>query len=164
MNRLARALLPIAHRALALPPSQRHDDEDLLAAALDSLDGFLAVPTPSRYLIALRALGSLSRLRRRSADVDRLARRSINAELDRLDTRALAGAPIEALRSLPADPRVGRRIQALTALLDAHRELALRVRAPERLRAKVTVPGEHARKLGRVTDRRKRPVARARRA
>jgi hypothetical protein len=134
MSRLARALLPIAHRALSLPPAL--DDENTLAEAYDALDGFLAVPVASRYLRATRALRALSLHRRRSVELGRLARRSIDAQLARL---AEAGAPVEALRALPADPRAGRRLQALAALLETHRAVASRVRAPEKLRAKVIV-------------------------
>jgi hypothetical protein len=145
MSRLARALLPIAHRALSLPAA--HDDENTLAEAYDALDGFLAVPVASRYLRATRALRALSLHRRRSVELGRLARRSIDAQLERL---ARAGTDVDELRSLPADPRAGRRLQALAALLEAHRAVAVRVRAPEKLRAKVVVQ-----KSGRRTDRRR---------
>jgi hypothetical protein len=139
MSRLARALLPTARRALCLPPAQGAQDAALLAAAYDALDGFLAEPVASRYLRAVRSLDELSRLRRSAGEIDRLARRSLDAELDRLERLSVAATPVDALRSLPADARAGRRIQALAALLEAHRSIAQRVRAPERLRAKLEV-------------------------
>lgn len=163
MNVLARALLPVAHRALALPPARPLEDEPRLLAALDAIDGFLAQPVASRYLVATRTLDELTRLRRRSAQVDILARRSLDAELVRLQTRAVLPAgegaegtdPIDALRALPADPRAGRRLQALGALLEAHRELALRSRAPETHRAKMAKP-EGAGAQKRKGERRKK--------
>jgi len=152
MSTLARALLPIAHQTLALPCAG-DDDEPLLRTAYDALDGFLAEPIASRYLSAVRALAALSRLRRRSVELGRLARRALDFQLDRLGQLAVPGVPVEALRALPADPRAGRRIQALAGLLEAHREIAQRVRAPERLRARIeVVPGDERR----AADRRGR--------
>ncbi len=170
MNTLARALVPIAHRAFCLPVARPIEDEPLLAFALDAIDGFLAAPVASRYLTAARALGELTRLRRRSTTLEKLARRSLDVELGRLD--ALLPTPgsdqpsaIEQLRALPPDPRAGRRIQALAALLEAHRALAVRVRAPEQHRARITLPegaAEPARRRG--VDRRSARVPRKRRA
>ena len=136
MSRLARALLPVAHGALALPATA--GDEALLEGAYDALDGFLAEPIAARYLRAVRALRTLSAHRRRSPEIQRLSRRSLDAELDKLE-RSQAGLGIVGLRSLPADPSAGRRIAALALLLEAHREIAQRVRAPEQLRARVEV-------------------------
>ena len=158
MNVLARALVPIAQHALSLPVARPVEDEPLLAAALDAVDGFLATPCASRYLTAARSLSDLARLRTRSTQVETLARRSLRYELDRLDTLlgdesvgtpAVAGAEpaapsmatvISPLRSLPPDPRAGRRIQALAALIEAHHTIAQRVRAPEQHRARLALP------------------------
>ncbi len=91
-----------------------------------------------------------------------MARRAIDAELDQLAHSALLprtaeGATIiEQLRALPPDPRTPRRLQALSALLEAHREIALRVRAPERLRARLEIPAEGTPNRGRRVDRRDR--------
>jgi hypothetical protein len=139
MSALARSLLPIAHRVLTLPQAPEPVDAPVRGCAYDALDGFLAEPIASRYLVAVRALGALSRLRKRGVELARLARRSLDHELDRLPLPCDA---VETLRALPADPRAGQRIQALAGLLEAHREIAQRVRAPERLRARLQVqPG-----------------------
>ena len=136
MSRLAQALLPVAHNALALPATA--GDERLLATAYDTLDSFLAQPIAARYLRAVRALRSLSAHRRRSPELRRLSQRSLDAELDKFE-RAQPGLAVVGLRSLPADPSAGRRIAALALLLEAHREIAQRVRAPETHRARVNV-------------------------
>jgi hypothetical protein len=152
MSALARALLPIAHRALTLPHAPEAVDAPARGCAYDALDGFLGEPIASRYLMAVRALGALSRLRRRGVELARLAQRSLDHELDRL---SLPGDAIETLRALPADPRAGRRIQALAGLLEAHREIAQRVRAPERMRARLQVKPASG-KAARRGDRRGR--------
>ena len=170
MNPLARALVPIAHRALCLPAGRPAEDEPVLAAALDAIDGFLAAPVASRYLAAARALGALTRLRRRSTQIEKLARRSLHVELDRL--ASVLGSPssdetsaIDRLRALPPDPRAGRRVQALVALLEVHRALALRVRAPEQHRARLALPEQVPESTRRrVADRRDARVQRKRRA
>jgi hypothetical protein len=146
LSDLARMLVSTATRTLALPASPDPQDAALQTAALDTIDEFIARPAAHRYLAAVRALSQLSRLRRRIGGIERLARRAIDAELDQLAQSALLppsaeGATIiEQLRALPADPRTPRRLQALTALLEAHRAIASRVRAPERLRARLEIP------------------------
>jgi hypothetical protein len=148
MNALAQALIPTAHRALSLAPVRPSEDEPMLLAALTAVDHFVANPSASRYLVAHRSLNALARLRGRSPQIERLATRSVEAELGRLRTRALLPDsssegevdPIAVLAGLPPDPRAGRRLQALAALLEAHRALALRVRAPEAHRARLTKP------------------------
>jgi hypothetical protein len=164
LSELPRRLAATAARTLALPAAPDAEDPGLQAAALDAIDEFIASPVAHRYLAAVRALSQLSRLRRRSGGIERLARRAIDAELDQLEQSALLpqaaeGATlIEQLRALPADPRTPRRLQALAALLEAHREIALRVRAPERLRARLEMPAESpaspAVNRGRRADRR----------
>jgi hypothetical protein len=176
MSELARALVPIAHRALALPASRSSEDAPLLAGALDAIDGFLAEPVASRYLRAARALAELTRLRRRTTELEKLARRSLSIELGRLesmlpvDDDAATSAAAE-LQALPPDPRAGLRVRALVALLEAHAELAVRVRAPERHRARMALPAPGAGRPGagpalqtRGADRRGERIARKRRA
>lgn len=150
MNALARALIPTAHRALCLPSVRPSEDEPQLLAALSAIDAFLERPVASRYLVANRTLNALARLRGRSPQLERLASRSLEVELGKLRSRALlpeAAAsgdldPLTILGALPPDPRAGRRLQALSALLEVHRALALRVRAPEAHRARLTRPAE----------------------
>ena len=155
MVRLARALVPVAHRALSLPPAPPAEDEPLLESALDAIDGFLADPAASRYLYAARSLGALTRLRRRTTQVTTLARRSLDGELARLSTSALLEGELGVLSALPPDPRAGRRLQALGALLEVHRALAVRVRAPETHRAKIVAPDKP--QQARKKERRARP-------
>ncbi len=155
MNALARALIPVAHRALSLPSVRPAEDEPTLLAALAAIDGFLAQPVASRYLVANRSLDALARLRGRSPQIEKLATRAVEAELGKLRSRALLPEgvtgdgstedPLRVLAALPPDPRAGRRLQALGALLEAHRALALRVRAPEVHRARLIKPEESSR-------------------
>ena len=150
MNALARALIPVAHRALSLPSVRPAEDEPALLAALAAIDGFLTQPLASRFLVANRSLDALARLRGRSPQIEKLATRAVESELGKLRSRALlpesiagGGAtedPLLVLAALPPDPRAGRRLQALAALLEAHRALALRVRAPEAHRARLIKP------------------------
>ena len=163
-GRLAAALVPVAYRALALPPARPSEDEPLLEAALEAIDAFLATPVGSRYLVATRTLGALTKLRRRSTDLEKLARRSLDGELARLRHRAVLPdeATLDTLRALPPDPRAGRRLQALGALLEAHRLLAVRVRAPEAHRAKIVAPPE-TKVVAKKVMSRKRTDRRARR-
>ena len=149
--RLSRALIPLAHRALSLPAAAPEEDEPHLSRALDAIDGFLAAPVGSRYLMAARSLAALSRLRGRSTQVQMLARRALDGQLARLEERGVLGEQLGVLRDLPPDPRAGRRLQALGALLEAHRAIAVRVREPESHRAKIVAParGRAARKTER---------------
>ncbi|MEO6954483.1 MAG: hypothetical protein ABI321_21980 [Polyangia bacterium] len=155
-RRLARALVPVAHGALSLPRARASEDEPLLEAALEAIDAFLEAPEASRYLVATRTLRTLSRLRQRSTDLEKLARRSLDGELERLRVRAVLPdeETLDRLRALPPDPRAGRRLQALGALLEAHRLLAVRVRAPETHRAKI-VPPKEAKKDPKIATRKR---------
>jgi hypothetical protein len=170
MIRFARTLVAAAARTLALPPSpEPHDAEDarLETVALGAIDAYVASPFAHRYLAAMRALASLSCLRRRAAGTERLARRALDAEIDRLAQSALlprtddGERALEQLRALPADARAPRRLQALTALLEAHRAIALRVREPERLRAPMEMPPPGLTSRGRDRRQRGRGVLRA---
>jgi hypothetical protein len=120
---LASALLRVAMRALPRIPL------DERTPALSAIDAFVAAPGPARFLTAARLLDE----GRRAARVARLGvalqGRSFSHGLQRVRGLSFLDEELgEALSALPVDPRAGRRLEALAALLEAHDELAARVR------------------------------------
>jgi len=129
---LARALLPRALHAYRL----------LGADALAALDPFLAAPGPATFLRATRALLEAERDARLAPSSSPLAARSRDRALARaVAFPALDDATRALLQLLPADARAGSRLTALAALLEAHAELADRVREHDARRLGVLKPG-----------------------
>jgi hypothetical protein len=142
---LARALLP---RAL-------HAHRVAGAHALAALDPFLAAPGPATFLRAVRGLLEAERDARLAPSSSPLAARSRDRALARaVAFPALDDATRALLKLLPADARAGSRLTALAALLEAHAELADRVREHDQRRLGVLGPG-----LAEVALRPKKPVA-----
>jgi hypothetical protein len=126
---LARALLRRTVRLFAaVPPEAR-------GPSLAALDGFLAAPGPASYLQAVRVLGDAARAVRAAEAGEAFAERAHAHGLERV--RALdwlEPATVEALDALPIDARAGQRLRALATLLEAHQQLAGRVRQADTLR------------------------------
>jgi hypothetical protein len=118
-----RALLHTAARALpGLAP-------EVEAPALAAIDAFVADPGPARFLHAHRVLEQARRQARVVRASTTLAARSLERGLDRIRSLPFFDEELaKTLASLPCDSRAGRRLSALAALLDAHQELAARVR------------------------------------
>lgn len=124
--RLGAALATLAERTWpALSPDAR-------TGTLPALDAFITAPSPSRFLVAARALAD-ARRRSRGERIDLLlAERTFARGAARLaavsflddETRA-------ALVDQPHQAAAGRRLGALAALLDAHAELAARLRGAD---------------------------------
>ncbi len=93
------------------------------------LDAFLAQPTPSHYLAAARCLAAARRDARQSHSHSALAKRSFARGIERLRALPFVDASVPGrLSHLPVDSCAGQRLCALAALLEAHQELAARVR------------------------------------
>ena len=120
---LARALLRAASRALPEIPAELREE------SLAAIDAFVAAPGPANYLRACRLLQE-ARDAGRAAQADTpLALRSFERGLERLESLPFVEPEqLDQLAQLPCDVRAGRRLSALAALLDAHQELAARVR------------------------------------
>jgi hypothetical protein len=123
---LARALARLARAAWpALDPAARVEG----AAAID---GFVAAPAPSTFLAAARRLVEVRR-RRRATDLSAALAERVFAR----GAACLAAVPFvdEAVRATllaqPHDGAAGRRLAALACLLEAHAELAARVRSAD---------------------------------
>jgi hypothetical protein len=124
--KLAESLL---RSSLAILPEL---DEPSREEALLAIDSFVAQPVAAPYLAAMRVLQQLRRQAQRARTVSTLAERSRQRGLETLAAVPSVGAELAAaLQALPVDARTGQRLQALAALLDAHRELASRVRRAE---------------------------------
>lgn len=123
---MARMLLREAGTILpALPPP--HCDEPLAA-----IDEFVAAPRPWRFLRALRLLRQALRDLRAGEAIGDLQERSFQRGLERLSALTFIGPELAgALKALPRDPRAGVRLQGLAVLLEAHHELAGRIRQIE---------------------------------
>jgi hypothetical protein len=146
---LARALLVEAARVL---PGL---DGEAGSAALAEIDAFVAVPLPSRWLRATRTLREMGRRARGERNIAALARRSFDRGLARVGTVSVVGdAAREALSALPVDASSGRRLEALAALLEAHQEVAGRVREADATRR--TLKAEIATAPSKPMERRRR--------
>jgi len=124
--RLGGALATLAVRAWpALSAEAR-------AHVLPALDAFVEAPSPSRLVAAVRAIGAASR-RSRSARLDALLGERVFAHgAARLAEVAFLDEETRAqLTAQPHDGAAGRRLGVLAALLDAHAELAARLRGPQ---------------------------------
>ena len=138
MTALAQALAVQAVRTFRTVP------EGDRGPCLAAIDGFLAAPAPSSFLAAVRALDQA----RQRALVDHTASTTVaRGRTHGLDAlRAVPGFPprlVDRLQSLPADPRSSVRLAALTSLVTAYQELALRVAADTmetRRRLRSTLP------------------------
>jgi hypothetical protein len=125
-GRLASALAAVAAAVWpALDDDGRRDGADAVA-------GFVAAPTPSRMVAAARCLVEARRRRRAAALSAALAERVFARGAARLGEIAfLDDATRAALLAQPHDGAAGRRLAALAALLEAHAELAARVRSAD---------------------------------
>ena len=105
---------------------------DARAGALPVLDAFVTTPSPARFAAAARALADARRRARHERLDALLGERTFARGLERLaavpfvddDTRAQLAAQ-------PHDAATGRRLAVLAALLDAHAELAARLRSAD---------------------------------
>jgi len=102
------------------------------ARVLPALDAFVATPSPARMVAAARALAE-ARRRTRGARIDALLGERVFArgvarlaEVAAVDDEARAQ-----LLAQPHDAAAGRRLAVLAALLDAHAELAARLRSAD---------------------------------
>ncbi|MEW5850902.1 MAG: hypothetical protein AB2A00_19100 [Myxococcota bacterium] len=124
VSRLAASLLQSALRTFRLVPDEKR------GPALEALDSFLAAPGPLTFLRASRVVNELGRTallaRLGSAGMERSLARGLEtlAKVPEMDP-----AVTERLRALPVDPRAGRRLEALAALIITHQELASRAEA-----------------------------------
>jgi len=121
---LAGALLADALRLFRDVP------EEARGPSLQAIDFFLAAPSPSRFVRAMREIrAARSRVRlARSGAV--LAQRQLDRALAALESMPALDEEMRALlAALPVDARASRRLDALCALLSAHDELAARVRS-----------------------------------
>jgi hypothetical protein len=128
---LAGALL---RRALEVLPHLPAEDRP---EAWQALDAFTEAPGPVRFLAAWRVLGAC----RRRQGLHRVLAQGAASSFDQ-GLSALGQVPgfnpaiLQTLRALPVDPKTGRRLEALAALMGAHAELASRAQAArEALRA-----------------------------
>jgi hypothetical protein len=106
-----------------VPPEER-------APAITALDAFLADPSPAQLVASCAVLGRLRRAAEQRGPRATIARHRFEHGL-----AALAAVPgidpaiVETLRSIDVDARTGARLEAIAALLVAHRELAGRAAA-----------------------------------
>ncbi len=107
-------------------------DEEGRRVSRVAVDAFVDAPTPSRFLAAARQLVAARRARR-SAELSRaLDERTFAAGLGRLSRLAFVSEELRAeLAAQPHDAPTGRRLGVLAALLEAHAELAARLRNPD---------------------------------
>jgi hypothetical protein len=124
--KLARSLLRAALATLPLL------EDEARQPAFAAIDEFLARPAPSTHLAAVRVLYELRAHARRSRGRVALAVRARDRGLEMVSQ--VASALADELGALEADPACGRRLEALAALLEAHQDLAARVRRAERAR------------------------------
>jgi hypothetical protein len=124
--RLGGALATLAVRAW--PALSAEARADLLPA----LDGFVDAPSPSRLLAAVRALAD-ARRRTRGARLDALLGERVFARgAARLAEVAFLDEETRAqLTAQSHEAGAGRRLGVLAALLDAHAELAARLRGAQ---------------------------------
>lgn len=124
--RLGGALATLAVRTWPALSAQARAD------LLPALDAFVAGPSPSRLVAAARALAE-ARRRTRGARLDALLGERVFAR----GAARLAKVPFvdeetrAQLTAQPHDAAAGRRLAVLAALLDAHAELAARLRGPQ---------------------------------
>lgn len=124
--RLAATLATLAERAWPeLLPDTRPD-------AVVALDAFVAAPSPSRFVAAARALAEARRQSRRLRLDTLLAERTFARGAARLSSVPFVDeATRAALLAQPHTAGAGRRLATLAALLDAHAELAARLRSAD---------------------------------
>jgi hypothetical protein len=107
-------------------------DADARHAAADAVGTFVAAPGPARFLAAARQLSSLRRARRAAELSAALAERVFARGVARLTEVPFVPAETRALLvDQPHDGAAGRRLWALATLLEAHAELAARVRSAD---------------------------------
>lgn len=124
--RLGSALATLAARSWpSLSPEAR-------AGVLPALDAFVEAPSPSRMLAAARTLAD-ARRRCRLLRIDALLGERVFARgAVRLAGVGFVGDELRAqLVTQPHDAATGRRLAVLAALLDAHAELAARLRGAD---------------------------------
>jgi hypothetical protein len=140
LARMATSLLPLAVRLHRDVPSNGR------AAALAALDQFIAQPSPTGFLRAARELRGAIAAHRFAHSSRVLSERAFGRALTRLhDTAILDEERRGLLASLPVDVRAARRLDALAALLQAHDELAARVRVPQKYKLEPLPPEPKAR-------------------
>lgn len=133
---MARSLLA---RALASFP---HVPSDARGPAFDAIDAFVAMPTPTRFLTAVRVLSDA----RRAGPLHTLrVRGSVHAfERGLAALRALPsldGGLVDALAKLPVDLETGPRLRGLATLLGVTEELTRAAdAAAERHREAIGLP------------------------
>jgi hypothetical protein len=147
VSRMAATLFPLAVRLHRDVPAEAQ------TAALAALDGFLAQPSPSAFMRATRELRGAITAHRFSHATRALSGRAFGRALDRLNaTDILDEERRGVLASLPVDVRAARRLDALAALLQAHDELATRVRAPQKYKLEPLPPEPKARHVAARTS------------
>ncbi|MDB4969889.1 MAG: hypothetical protein JWN44_5578 [Myxococcales bacterium] len=105
---------------------------DARSSVLPALDGFVTSPSPSRFVLAARALADARRRMRRERLDALLGERTFARGATRLEAVGFLDDELRAqLVAQPHDAAAGRRLGALAALLDAHAELAARLRSVE---------------------------------
>jgi hypothetical protein len=124
--RLGAALFTLTERTW---PALSHDAR---GATLAALDAFVAGPSPARFVAAARALAD-ARRRTRGERIDALlGERTFARGVARLaDVGFVDDETRAALVAQPHVAAAGRRLGALAAMLDAHAELAARLRGAD---------------------------------
>jgi hypothetical protein len=124
--RLGAALATLAVRTWpALSPDAR-------TRALPALDDFVRTPSPARFVVAARTLAEARRRSRRQRLDTAIGERTFARGAARLAEVAFVDDETRALLvGQPHDAATGRRLGALAALLDAHAELAARLRGAD---------------------------------
>jgi hypothetical protein len=123
---LATTLLRLAERVLAAVP------RDEARPALDSVRAFAAEPAPHRYLTAVRILRAVERQHKMAALGRALGAQRAEQGLESLARAGVAPQLLDALRALPPDARNGRRLAAISDLIETYRLINVRAAAARR--------------------------------
>lgn len=123
---LATLLLRLAERVLATVP------RDEAREALEAVRAFATGPGPDRYLTAVRVLRLVERRHKLAALGRALGPQRTAQGLDGLTRAGVAPELIEVLRALPPDARNGRRLAAVSDLIEIYRLISVRTHAARR--------------------------------
>lgn len=132
-----RLAVALARLCVASWPQLADEDRARAAAAADA---FAAAPSPSRFLVAARTIRDARRRQRAEALHLALGERAFARGAARLEEVDFVDEATRAtLIDQPHELRAGRRLAALAGLLEAHAELAARLRAADAAHVTVQV-------------------------
>jgi len=123
---LATLLLRLAERVLAAVP------RDEAREAVDAVRAFATAAAPDRFLTAVRVLRAVERRHKVAALGRALGAQRAAQGLDSLARAGVAPELLDALRALPADARNGRRLAAVSDLIETYRLINVRAAAARR--------------------------------